>query len=136
LDGTLVAQHTVATEPALFLYLSHNGQGTTPPLVVDQMNQLPPYVAGGTYISCAIDAGRQVSWDSLSWTVNLPGGAALTVSARSSSDGTTWTGWSDVAASGMSPGVQAGRYLQYRLTLSTTNAQVSPVVNDVTATYH
>jgi hypothetical protein len=135
IDGILVAQHTVATEPALFTYLSHNAQGSSPPLVVDQVNQLPPYVASGSYISCALDAGRQATWNSLSWNANLPAGTTLTVSARSSADGTAWTGWSEVATSGAPPSVPVGRYLQYRLVLTTNDTQLSPVVNQVTAQY-
>jgi hypothetical protein len=134
-DGALVAQHTVANEPALYAYLSHNGQGSTPSLVVDQVNLLPPYIASGTYISCALDAGRQATWDSMSWNASLPADTTLTVSARSSNDGTTWSSWSDVTSSGAAPSVPAGRYLQYRLVMATNDTQVSPVVNQVTAQY-
>jgi hypothetical protein len=60
----------------------------------------------------------------------------LIVSARSSTDGSSWSTWSDLSVSGSAPGVPDGRYLQYRLTLATGDTQVSPVVNSVTASYH
>ena len=135
IDGGLVAQHMVATEPALYLYLSHNGQGTAPPMVADQVNVLPAYVTSGSYISCPLDAGQQVAWSHLSWTANAPTGATLGVEARTSTDGANWSSWSGIAASGDAISAPAGRYLQYRLTFLTTDAQVSPVVSDVTAAY-
>ena len=134
-DGTLRTQHIVATEPALYVYLSHNGQGVTPPLEVDQLDLLPSYVQSGIHTSCALDAGRQAIWESLNWAATLPASTTLTVSARSSTDGAVWSAWSDVPSSGGALAVPTGRYLQYRLSLATTDTLTSPRFDAMTATY-
>jgi hypothetical protein len=104
-------------------------------MVADQVQSLPPYTASGTYVSCALDAGRQAEWTSLSWVASAPAGTSLSVSARSSIDGISWSAWVDVSASGAAPGVPNGRYIQYGVTLASSDAQSSPAVDTVTASY-
>lgn len=133
IDGILRAQHVVSREPSLYIYLSHNGQGTTPLLRADQLNLWSPYAETGTYVSCPFDATSSMAWTSLSWIADLPQGSSLDISARSSNDGATWSEWSSITSNGAAPNVPDGRYLQYRLVLSTTDPFVSPVVGSVTA---
>jgi hypothetical protein len=52
----------------------------------------------------------------------------VTIYVRTSDDQVNWSPWQAVATSGANPGTPAGRYIQYRLDLSTTNIQVSPSV--------
>jgi hypothetical protein len=133
LDGVFQAQFDVTNVGAtnLYLYLSNNGSA---PLRVDAAQVAPSYVGGGSYTSCELDAGVGNIWQVLSWDAAIPAGAGLTVETRSSVDGLVWSGWSAVASSGSGLG-SSGRYAQYRLLLTTSNSQVSPLVNAVTLNY-
>lgn len=86
----------------------------------------------GTWRGTA-DAGHAgASWDELSWNAAVPDGAALTVKARSSDDGVTFSAWDDVA-SGEAPVVPAGRYLEFEVRFVASPAGESPVLFDLTA---
>lgn len=138
LDGTLVATHYVPINlypfSALYVYLSHNGASSAP-LRADQVAVAPDYVSSGSYTSAVVDAGQSVAWSGVSWQATLPSGTSLNVEARTSTNGTTWGNWTTVATSGANPGLAAGRYIQYRLTLATSNAAVSPTVTWLALSY-
>jgi hypothetical protein len=73
----------------------------------------------------------------MSWNATLPAGTSMTVETRTgdtASPDATWSDWSTVDSSGKitSP---AGRYIVYRITLSTADASVSPTVFDLTLNY-
>jgi hypothetical protein len=91
------------------------------------------YAAGGTYDSCALDAGQTVDWTTLALTSLTPAGTSLALSTRTSVDGVNWSAWQ--AASGNTILSPDGRYLQYRLSLSTTNSLQSPEAQQVTVNY-
>jgi aminoglycoside N3'-acetyltransferase len=133
IDGALVANLSVDALPPLYIYLSNNTSGT--PLLADALESMPPFVTSGTFESCLLDAGESVEWDTLSWVADVPANTSLTVAARSSNDGNTWSAWSTVESSGDAPAVPTGRYLQYRFTLSSNDSQISPVVHSITAHY-
>jgi hypothetical protein len=59
----------------------------------------------------------------------VPAGTSLAVQARTSADGTTWSAWSPVASGGGAV-ASPNRYLQYELTLTTSQAE-TPVVREV-----
>jgi parallel beta-helix repeat protein len=99
--------------------------------------EVPTRVSSGTYNSSVLDAGSGNTWDSASWSANLPAGTSMTVETRTGNSATpdsTWSAWSRVDSAGniTSP---AGRYVVYRITLSTANTSVSPTVFDVTLSY-
>jgi hypothetical protein len=127
-DAVLVAQHAVATLPALYVYQSNNG-GTALPLDVDRLWVYPTYVASGTFQSCALDAGSMATWATASWDATTPPGATLTVSARTSPDGAAWSAWSSVPASGSVLASPGGRYFQYQLGFTSGSAASSPVLS-------
>jgi hypothetical protein len=135
IDGTLVAQHSVSTLPSMYVYLSNNGG--TQPLSIDRVWVYPAYASSGTYQSCTQDMGQTVSvWTTAAWSANVPGGATLQLSTRTSTDGTTWSAWSvPLTSSGQTMTSPPGRYLQYRLALTTSNAGVSAIVDSVTVNY-
>ncbi|NJN98415.1 MAG: hypothetical protein HC875_32150, partial [Anaerolineales bacterium] len=91
------------------------------------------YPASGTFTGCPIDAGQSVPWSTFYWNGITPTGTGVSVETRTSLDGTNWSAWSAASSAGnfaiTSP---AGRYLQYRLSLSTTDAMRSPQINDIT----
>jgi hypothetical protein len=134
IDGTLRATHVVPTEPALYVYLSHNSQGSFPPLRVSQISIAPTYSASGLYTSCPLDAGASNNWQSISWDAVLPGSAGLTVETRTSPDGSAWSGWSVVPVSGGAIG-SANRFAQYRLSMTTGDVQNTPLINSVTLNF-
>ena len=135
-DGTLVAQHSVATLPAMYVYLSNNG-GTAHTLDIDKIWVYPTYTASGTYQSCTQDIGHTLSvWTTADFSANVPAGAALQLRTRTSTNGTSWSGWSaPLTASGQDITSPTGRYLQYLLEFTTSNPSVSAVVDSVTMHY-
>jgi hypothetical protein len=134
LDGALVATHEAPAMSNLYTYLSHNGQGATPPLTADYVDITPAYNGSGSYTSCALDAGQTASWTQLQLTSDILTNTTLNVEAHTSSDGTNWSAWENVGANG-SVSAPDGRFLQYRLNLGTSNTQISPLIHTVTATY-
>jgi len=129
IDGIVVATLTAPATNAnnYAVYLSNNGATA---LNVDTLHAAPPYAAGGNYTSCILDAPSG-GWGSVAWSAALPTGTALTLQTRTSADAATWSAWETIAVSGNSV-VQQGRYLQYRVSFSTTNTGVSPRLDSVT----
>jgi hypothetical protein len=135
-DGVLEAQHTVATEPALYVYESNSGGGTLT-LDIDRLWVYPSYVPSGTFQSCVIDTGGPETWTTAVWSAAVPAGTSLQLATRTSADGATWSAWSaPLTASGSSVTSPPGRYIQYQLGLGSSSAQQSPVVDSITLTYH
>jgi hypothetical protein len=130
-DGVLVAQMTVSNVGAssFYAYLSNAGAAN---LLVDQAQVTPPYVASGTYTSCALDAGVGSSWQTVAWNATVGTGTGLTVQTRTSSDGVTWGTWTAVV-SGSALGTPA-RFAQFQLSLTSTSNQSSPALNSITFT--
>jgi hypothetical protein len=134
IDGVLVATHEAPTLPGLYAYLSHNGQGTTPPMIVDQMDVTPAYAGSGNYTSCVLDAGQSVSWTQLTLTAETPGGTSVIAEVRTSSNGVNWSAWGGVGLNGALSAPE-GRFAQYRLNLTTSDLQISPLVHAVNVAY-
>ncbi len=94
IDGTLRAEHTVASAyPAMHVYLSYNS-GSAPALVVDRVWVYPTYVASGNATSCTIDGGAGVNWTTASWDATVPAGTSVQLRTRTSANGSTWSAWS------------------------------------------
>lgn len=90
------------------------------------------YAAKGTLVSKPLDAGQIVKWGRLRWDATVPTGTKLTVATRSGNvsdeESEAWDAWSDEmdatrAQQIRSPGA---RFLQYRLTLETTQPGQTP----------
>lgn len=101
----------------------------------------PSYVASGTYLTPTVDAGSTINWGSAYWDITaLPVGTSLTIEAGRSSDGINWT-WSLVTGSPSAGRTLAnlvgvsGRYFKLRLTLGTSNAALSPVIQELGVLY-
>jgi hypothetical protein len=83
------------------------------------------------------DGSASVLWDNLSWTAELPAGTAVQVEVRTGNSATpnaTWSPYQTVSSPGAGIGVRA-RYLQYRVTLTTSSTAQTPVLQDVTVQY-
>jgi hypothetical protein len=88
--------------------------------------RLTDYNATGTFTSATFDAGSSVTWDRLEWTHDTPAGTSITVEIAVSSDGTNWSSWAAVTNGTTLSGV-TGRYFRYRVTLSTTILDLTPI---------
>lgn len=96
------------------------------------------YEAKGTYVSKPLDAKQIAKWGTMQVAGIAPPGTKVTIATRSGNvsepDESTWSSWSKETAlvGGYLPvGAPAGRLIQYRLTLSTDKADVSPSVSGV-----
>ncbi len=135
IDGTQVASHALAITGDMRPVLSDGATGDGA-LAVDWL-RLSPYAAGGTFTSAVLDAGsKKATWDTIAWTSELPAGTGLTVSVRMGNTPTpngSWTAFTPVT-NGVTIG-GSGRYLQYRVDLSTTDPDRAPALHDLTVGY-
>lgn len=135
LNGAIQAEFDVTNVGAtdFHLYLSNNGAAD---LQVDKAQVEPPYVSSGTYTSCALDANSGNGWQTISWDASLTSSTTLTVEARVSTNGFTWSAWGSVANGGPVNSSTLARYAQYRLFLATGDTQLTPEVGSVTLDYN
>ena len=97
--------------------------------------------ARGTLTSKALDAEQIVKWGRIRWDASIPEGTKLTVATRSSNvedvESDAWDEWSDEmdASSPRQIPATPARFLQYRLTFTTTDPQKTPVLRSLTIPY-
>jgi hypothetical protein len=131
IDDSLVVTHTITISGEMRPLLSDGPIGGST-LPMDWL-RMTPYASAGTFTSRVFDAGVVKSWQHAYWTADAPAGTAVAVSARTGAtpvpDG-TWTVWTLIAESGDLIGGES-RYVQYRLDLSTTDSELSPVISNV-----
>jgi hypothetical protein len=99
------------------------------------------YSPSGTFVSTVLDGGSpSTAWAVIFWTRLLPQSTTLTVATRTgntaSPDG-TWSAFSAELSdqSGSTIASPAGRYLQYRLTFSTSDPVATPTLADISALF-
>jgi hypothetical protein len=105
------------------------------------------FVAVSTYVSSATIASQVrdtdtpgARWDALIWDETLPANTDITFEVRASDtlflkDAVT-PAWTPVGGtSPISSGLPSGRYMQWRATLTTSNAAVTPLLHEVRV-YH
>jgi len=133
-DGTL--QATIPGIATLntwaFLYHQTPASFGASPMQVDWV-RAGAYPASGTYTSCALDAGAAADWQTLTATTVTPAGTGVAFETRSSEDGLAWSDWT--ALSGQTIVSPFGRFLQYRMTLTSGDLFQSPEVQQVSITY-
>ena len=97
------------------------------------------YDPDGTYFSRVFDSGsRLTTWQSLREGAAVPSRTGLAASLRTGDVETpdaSWSGWQTVDASGVPASSLRGRYVQYRLILSSSDEVATPTVEEVTVTY-
>src|SRR5262249_42009500 len=108
-------------------------QGSPQPLLQADWVRVLSYPASGTFLSSVFDAGRTATWGTASWTANVPGGVTVTVETRSGNTATPDGTWSARAAvsNGGTVSSPAGRYLQYRVTITTTDPSLSATLFNI-----
>jgi hypothetical protein len=136
-DGDLVATHTIAIATQMRPIASdfNVGDGS---LEVSFL-ALFSYPTSGTFTSRLFDAGdSRATWRTLTAALDAPAGAGVSFEARTGSTPSpdaSWTGWQAVGSGGAISGPLGRRYLQYRVTLTTTDTSVTPFVDGVTLGY-
>ncbi|MEK7072811.1 MAG: hypothetical protein AAB974_00015 [Patescibacteria group bacterium] len=95
------------------------------------------YRSPGTFLSTVFDSGASTTtWNRVSWSEYLPANTNLTVAVRTGNTATpdgSWTSYTSEVSDpfGSTISVSAGRYAQYRLSLSTTNQRRTPTLDDI-----
>ena len=99
------------------------------------------FVSNGTFYSKVFDGNGLLSYDKLYWRSSLLGkgfesSTGSLFYARSSADGLYWGDWNGPFDS--SPAylfIQPGKFVQYKVVLSSSDKNLSPLVKDVNLTY-
>ncbi len=133
IDGALVVTHAYSSpdtmRPAISDLNVNGGQVT-----VDWM-RMSPYGTPCSLESRIFNAGSSVDWLNLNWVGSAPTGTDATFETRTGNTSTpdgTWSAWQATSGAIASPD---GQYAQYRVTLSTTNVDITPVIQSVELTY-
>ncbi|MGH9173810.1 MAG: IPT/TIG domain-containing protein, partial [Vicinamibacterales bacterium] len=135
IDGVEVATHAISI-PGEMRPVASDGPLSGAALSIDWI-RMSPYAGSGSYTSRVIDAGGAATWDTLSWSADIPAGATLNLAVRAGNTPTpdeTWTTFTPVAGSGAALGL-TGRFLQYRADPSTADPNVSAALRDLTIAY-
>jgi hypothetical protein len=98
------------------------------------------HASHGTVISEVLDAKIISKWGSLRWKADTPEGTAVTVAVRTGNvaePDETWSDWSPEQTDPQQAAVTAptARYLQYRVTLTTTKSEASPALRSLALRY-
>lgn len=141
-DGDLVATHTIAITTQMRPIASDFDVGGGS-VQVDYLDlyTYPTYTypTSGTFTSRIFDAGdSRATWRTLTAALDTPAGTGVSFEARTGSTPSpdaSWTGWQAVGSGGAISGPLGRRYLQYRVTLTTTDTSVTPFVDGVTLGY-
>jgi hypothetical protein len=98
------------------------------------------FAAKGTVTSEVLDARLISKWGALRWTADTPAGTAVTVAVRTGNTPEPTETWSDWSQEQSNPeqatiAAPAARFLQYRITLSSSDPAQSPAVHGVALRY-
>jgi hypothetical protein len=98
------------------------------------------FAGKATVISEVLDAKIISKWGALRWRADVPAGASLTVTVRSGNvaePDETWSDWSTEEIHPRDAMVTAptARFLQYRVTLQTTNPTATPTLHGLSIRY-
>jgi hypothetical protein len=96
--------------------------------------------AKGTVVSEVLDAHMVSRWGSLRWEADTPPGTRLTVAVRSGNvaePDDTWSDWSAEQTDKAQAILESppARYLQYRVTMTTTNTNATPALKTISLRY-
>ena len=132
IDGSLV--HTDSASFATNLNVAASDFNSGGPELSVAWLHLSPYPSTATFNSRVFDAGQAVDWDGIDWNASTPTGTGVAVSVRTGETPTpdgSWGAFTTIPTSGGDiPGTS--RYVQYRAVLSSSDASVTPALNEVT----
>ncbi|MEX0895757.1 MAG: Ig-like domain-containing protein [Patescibacteria group bacterium] len=113
---------------------------TSKSVIVDDVS-LYQYFSSGTLTSNVFDTGQGSNWESLTYTANTPTNTSASVKVRSGnssdlSDATAFSSCTTISSgvdmSANSCMTDTNRYVQYQVTLSTTDTTATPTFSDIT----
>jgi hypothetical protein len=98
------------------------------------------YAEAGTVISEVLDAKLISRWGALRWKADTPAGTRLTLAVRSGNlaePDETWSDWSSELTNSeqATAAAPAARFFQYRITLHTDDAHVTPALRNIALRY-
>ena len=96
------------------------------------------YGSSGTLLSSAFDGGDGVQWQTVSWDAVVGSGRTARVRTRTAdqASGLAAAAWSDYYTVSGSPITSPNqRWIQYEVTLSSTDPENSPVLNEIRVNY-
>jgi hypothetical protein len=131
-DGALATTINATFPAGTALKIAASAFNGANPMTID-VARLLAYPASGTFTSSVFNAAATADWLTASWNATLPAGTSILVETRSGGtaipDG-NWSAWTAVAANGTIASPNS-RYLQYRVTLSTTDPTQTPILLDI-----
>ncbi|USN54037.1 MAG: fibronectin type III domain-containing protein [Candidatus Nomurabacteria bacterium] len=102
------------------------------------------YLTPGTFTSAALNTNGNTVFDTLSWNATVPGSTTLTVQARTSNDSgmsgaPDWSGCGNLTSgndiSSDACVTDGEQYIQYRVSMSTSDTSASPHFEDISIGY-
>jgi hypothetical protein len=96
------------------------------------------FTAKGVVTSEVLDAKIVSKWGALTWKAGTPQGTSVTISVRTGNvaePDDTWSDWFEHTTSDHAIAAPTARFLQYRVSLATTNPKVTPEVNSLALRY-
>lgn len=100
---------------------------------------LPAYEKSGTFLSNVLDTSSLSSWGNISWSCAEPPSTKITMATRTGNSEKPDATWSDWSLSETSPWAKIthspARFIQYKATLQTENAAISPSLKRVSLSY-
>ena len=127
-DGRRVA-HQLAPVVGYMRPLAGNGSLGGEPLTIEWL-RMSPYAPEGVFTSRVHDAGGAVVWEACHAEADVPQGTTVSLEVRAGDGPAPDESWSEWA-----PPPSAGRFVQYRARLATSDAASTPVVRAVTLRY-
>jgi uncharacterized membrane protein len=97
------------------------------------------FKSAGWFESSIYDAGGIADWKKVSWVENKPSGTSIIVSVRTGYDNNPydggWSAWYQQSNGSENISMPNGRYVQYRVELSTTNDTKTPELSEIMLNY-
>ncbi|HOX26089.1 MAG TPA: Ig-like domain-containing protein [Candidatus Krumholzibacteria bacterium] len=136
-DGALADERTgveLTLPQRVALYKS---DASASPLLVDWVRVTPYAGSPGRHESAILDAGAAgTPWTTLAWDGESPVGTGVAFQTRTGETPTPGSGWSSWSApAGGAITSPHGRYLQCRSTLTTTDLDRSPLIDEIRVGY-
>jgi methionine-rich copper-binding protein CopC len=133
IDGTQVATIPLVLNTTAMRIIASDFNGTAPILL--DWAVIPNYIASGTLTSVVYDIGQSATIQHATWTAVKPTNTNIKFELSVSADNTNWSSWTEVQ-NGTAPSTAlVGRYVQYRITLESTDSLVSPTFDDISLVY-
>jgi len=130
-DGALVASHALAVGGHMRPVAASDFNPFGGTIFVDWM-RMSPYAPSGTFFSRIFDAESAVDWNSIQWRATTPAGTSVAVALRGGNTAVPDATWSNfVPMSSGGPITMNSQFIQYRATLTSSNTDITPQLEDV-----